>query len=182
MIWMRSPLVLAFLAVATAGCGAPESAQGSIEAIGSAAAPGAVCHAGGSRHDLPGPACTPGEADSRVTQANIHQTICLRGYSAGVRPPVSESERIKRERMHAYGMDSVRVTDVELDHLAPLSLGGASTRANLWPQLWPDAHRKDALENRLHSLVCSGQLDLATAQRAITSNWEAAYSRYMSGQ
>jgi hypothetical protein len=182
MICMRSSLVLALLAVGTACYGMPGNAQGSVDAIGSAAVPSAVCHAGGSRHDLPDPSCTPGEADGRVTQANIHRTICVRGYSASVRPPVSETEPIKRERMHAYGMDSVRLVNVELDHVAPLSLGGASTRPNLWPQLWPDAHRKDALENRLHSLVCNGQLDLAAAQRAITSNWEVAYAQYVSGQ
>jgi hypothetical protein len=182
MIRVRFSLALAVLAVMTPGCGMPGNAQGSVAAIGSAAAPSAVCHAGGSRHDLPDPSCTPGEVDGRVTQANIHHTICVRGYSASVRPPVSETEPIKRERMRAYAMDSVRMVDVELDHLAPLSLGGASTRANLWPQLWPDAHRKDALENRLHSLVCSGQLDLATAQRAITSNWEAAHAQYVIGR
>jgi len=38
------------------------------------------------------------------------------------------------------------------------------------------------LENRLNSLVCSGQLLLADAQQAIASNWVAAYAKYMGVQ
>src|ERR1035437_206614 len=34
---------------------------------------------------LPRPDMTPGEADSRVTQADIHQTICTSGYTKTVR-------------------------------------------------------------------------------------------------
>jgi hypothetical protein len=30
---------------------------------------------------------------------------------------------------------------------------------------------KDALERKLHKLVCAGQLDLRTAQREIAANW-----------
>jgi hypothetical protein len=37
---------------------------------------------------------------------------------------------------------------------------------------------KDRLENRLHQMVCAGQLDLTTAQQAIASDWVAAYKRY----
>jgi hypothetical protein len=36
---------------------------------------------------------------------------------------------------------------------------------------------KDALERRLHELVCAGQLDLKTAQSEIASNWIEAYNK-----
>jgi hypothetical protein len=39
---------------------------------------------------------------------------------------------------------------------------------------------KDRLEDKLHKLVCSGQLDLKTAQKAIASNWIEAYKKYVS--
>ena len=39
---------------------------------------------------------------------------------------------------------------------------------------------KDRLEDKLHELVCSGQLDLKTAQQAIASNWIEAYKKYVS--
>jgi hypothetical protein len=34
---------------------------------------------------------------------------------------------------------------------------------------------KDALENELHRLVCSGQLDLKTTQHDTAADWIAAY-------
>jgi len=43
--------------------------------------------------------------------------------------------------------------------------------------LW-NAHTKDALEDHLRSMVCNGQLELATAQHEIASNWVAAYKKY----
>jgi len=44
--------------------------------------------------------------------------------------------------------------------------------------LW-NARVKDQLEQRLHELVCSGKLDLATAQHDIAVDWIAAYRKYM---
>jgi hypothetical protein len=41
---------------------------------------------------------------------------------------------------------------------------------------------KDALEDRLHDMVCSGQLDLATAQHDIATNWISAYKKYFHTQ
>jgi hypothetical protein len=38
---------------------------------------------------------------------------------------------------------------------------------------------KDRLEDKLHELVCSGQLDLKTARQAIASNWIEAYKKYV---
>ena len=65
-----------------------------------------------------------------------------------------------------------------MDYLITPELGGATTIRNLWPDhiisVW-NAHVKDDLENRLHRMVCSGELDLATAQRDIAANWIAAY-------
>ena len=38
---------------------------------------------------------------------------------------------------------------------------------------------KDALERKLHKLICASQLDLRTAQREIASNWIEAYQKYV---
>jgi hypothetical protein len=38
---------------------------------------------------------------------------------------------------------------------------------------------KDRLEDTLHSMVCAGQITLAGAQHAITTNWVRAYQRYV---
>ena len=37
---------------------------------------------------------------------------------------------------------------------------------------------KDALENRLHQLVCQNKIDLATAQRDLATDWISAYKKY----
>ncbi len=127
-------------------------------------------------HDgLPDPACTPGAVDPAVTQGNIHETICDPGYSKTVRPPVSVTNRIKRERMAAYGLTDADPRDFELDHLISLELGGAPADvANLWPEPWVgvlNAHDKDRIEDALHRLVCSSKLPLAEAQHRIAADW-----------
>jgi hypothetical protein len=42
-----------------------------------------------------------------------------------------------------------------------------------------NAHVKDALEERLHQLVCAGSIDLPTAQQAIATDWISAYKKYL---
>jgi hypothetical protein len=84
----------------------------------------------------------------------------------------------------AYGYTGSLHT-AEYDHLISLELGGdPNDPANLWvePNDRPNAtstnNTKDALENRLKSLVCSGQITLAVAQQAIATNWVGAYQKY----
>jgi len=132
---------------------------------------------------LPKPELTPGAADPRVTQEDIHQTICVSGYTGTVRPPESVTEPMKKQSIRDYGLADQRLGDYEYDHLIPLEVGGApKDTKNLWPEplsgTW-NAHIKDKLENKLNQLVCDGQLDLATAQQAIAGNWIAAYLKYI---
>jgi hypothetical protein len=129
---------------------------------------------------LPGPD-TPGATDPRITQSNIFSTICVPGWSKSHRPPVSVTNALKHEQLPP-GADP---RQYEEDHLIPLELGGASANPkNLWPEpndaadSWGSG-KKDALENRLHSLVCDGQIPLVDAQRAIRTDWQAAYGRYV---
>jgi hypothetical protein len=76
--------------------------------------------------------------------------------------------------MRAYD-DRGRLRAYEYDHLIPLELGGAPDAArNLWPEPGPSPNPKDALENRLHRLVCAGAVSLAAARRAIATDWVAA--------
>lgn len=77
-----------------------------------------------------------------------------------------------------YGIASHSPGEYEVDHLISLELGGSNAVANLWPEAAlprPGFHEKDALENRLHALVCAGRMTLAQAQRLIATNWLAAY-------
>lgn len=130
-----------------------------------------ACHARGV---LPDPACTPGVADPAVTQADIHATICVAGYSGRVRPPTSYTAPLKLAQMVRYG-DTLPASQYEEDHLISLELGGAPRDPlNLWPEPGASPNLKDATENRLHRAVCAGTMTLAAAQHAIATDWTKA--------
>ena len=65
--------------------------------------------------------------------------------------------------------------------LHPTELGGSNDIANLYPERAlpePGYHVKDALENRLHELVCTAHtMTLRQAQRAISRDWRSLYLR-----
>ena len=133
---------------------------------------------------LPNRARTPGAVNPAVTQATIHATICLTGYTKTIRPSSSYTTALKRTQLssgYSYRGDLL-TSDYEEDHLISLELGGApASTMNLWPEPYAAAEGarvKDKVENRLHDLVCSGALSLRTAQRAIATNWWAAYQRF----
>ena len=116
---------------------------------------------------LPDPIETPGALNPAVTQANIGETICRRGWTRTVRPPRDYTTTLKRQQLaHGpYAVWHARLRDYEEDHVVPLSLGGApwDTR-NLWPEPLDDARRKDEVEDRLQHLVCSHRMSLHDAQ------------------
>ena len=134
---------------------------------------------------LPSRELTPGAIDPRVTQSNIRNTICRRGYTATVRPPFEYTNTLKHRLMRLYGATG-SIHDYELDHLIPLELGGCSKcESNLWPEprnVFPSASEKDEVETYLHQQVCSGAMPLAEAQREIASDWYAVYKRIHSGR
>jgi hypothetical protein len=104
----------------------------------------------------------------------LHGTRELRHWSR------DRDDRIMAE----YGLRPGPHPQYEIDHSIPLCLGGADSDANLWPQprrsiepTW-NAERKDELEARMCSLVCSGQLDAVEAQREIADDWTEAYTKF----
>jgi hypothetical protein len=147
----------------------------------------AILSASGARaqSSLPDASATPGAINSAVTQRTIGETICTRGWTRMVRPPVQYTEELKRQQIRTFGYHDRRLSQYEEDHLIPLGLGGApADPRNLWPEprTSPDgwgADRKDELEFALNQLVCSGRLLLREAQQAIATDWIAAYRRYV---
>jgi Protein of unknown function (DUF3761) len=134
---------------------------------------------------LPNSARTPGATNPSVTQADIGETICVSGWSATVRPDSSVTTGLKVAQLasgYSYKGDTA-TGDYEEDHLISLEIGGApSAETNLWPEPYntlEGARVKDVVENKLHALVCGGTISLATAQRAIASNWWIAYQTYV---
>lgn len=132
------------------------------------------CHTA-DKNTLPDPKCTPGSIDPAVTQANIHATICKRGWTAKVRPPETQTEHAKFDVSYpAYGFPATDSPRSEEDHLVPLEVGGSNDITNLWPELGPVPNSKDSVEALLNSAVCAGTVPLAAAQRAIAANWHTA--------
>jgi hypothetical protein len=132
----------------------------------------------------PNPELTPGAINHAITQANIKQNICKKGWSTkSIRPTSSYTTALKRKQLAQYGYAGTKLSLYEEDHLISLELGGHPTDPhNLWPEVWNGpcgAHIKDALENRLHKLVCAGTVTLSEAQHEIATDWIAAYRRYV---
>jgi len=124
------------------------------------------------RVSLPVSSITPG-----ATWEVSLEELCA--SSPHVRPITAA---MRAEVVHAYGVEAVSADQYELDYLITPELGGATDARNLWPQkyaspIW-NARVKDELERLLPQLVCDHQLDLATAQRDMASDWVAAYKKY----
>lgn len=117
---------------------------------------------------------TPG-----ATRTVTTDEICSTNEGGNRVVPVSLAAKVFEE----YGMRDAPRNAYEVDYLITPDLGGADDIRNLWPEpyestVW-NARVKDQLEQRLHAMVCSGQIDLSTAQRAIAGDWISAYKKYV---
>lgn len=122
---------------------------------------------------LPDPGLTPG-AIATISR----EQVCRADLPKNRSVPASLRHQVFAE----YGIPAAEPKAYEVDYLISPALGGADDIRNLWPQsyssaVW-NAQVKDALEDRLHELVCEGKLDLATAQHDIAANWISAYMNY----
>lgn len=135
----------------------------------------------GNRPGTLPPPETPGAVDPAITQANIDTTICRPGYARSARPAYAVTGPLKRRMMDAQHPGE-RMADYELDHLIPISIGGAPLdRRDLWLQPrrgHANAGDKNVLAYVLWRLVCTHQLPLKTAQHAIRHDWTRAYQIY----
>jgi hypothetical protein len=123
---------------------------------------------------LPDKALTPG-----ATQPVNLTEVCSQ-HQEDLDPAVSDS--VKKVVFQEYGMSGTKTDDYQVDYLINPQLGGTADVRNLWPEpygrtVW-NAHAKDALEDRLHRMVCENQIDLASAQQEIATDWIAAYKKY----
>lgn len=143
----------------------------------------ASCHrAPGDNPKLPVWACTPGSIRSDMvnsTDAQLAVTICHPGWTATVRPSVSETEHVKTIAMIAYGVSPSERAITELDHKIPLELGGSNDVSNLWPEVSDEPghgfrNTKDTVENDLRRAVCTHRVSLVDAQAAIATDWTTA--------
>jgi hypothetical protein len=123
---------------------------------------------------LPDKNLTPG-----VTNPVSINDICSMDHDQVVR---RVSEALQQQVFREYGLRGARVENYEVDYLISPGLGGADDIRNLWPEpryntTW-NSFVKDQLEDYLHRSVCAGKLDLATAQKDLSTDWISAYKKY----
>ena len=122
---------------------------------------------------LPDRRCSPGAYYSKLTRP----VICAATFRTSSVRNVPDSEKNQVEIEYGLAPRPYGST-LEIDHIVSLELGGSNGIANLFPEraaAHPGFHVKDVLENKLHTLVCGGQMALRTAQRQIAANWEGLY-------
>jgi hypothetical protein len=156
-----------------------------VETATGVPAPAASAAAADRLPGEPDPLRTPGALNPAVNQANIHSTICVSGWTATIRPPVTFTNSLKAKQIGEYGYSDTKMASYEEDHLISLELGGAPADVrNLWPELYTisladgrstGAHTKDAFETKLKTKVCAGTITLAEAQGEIGDHWVHAY-------
>ncbi len=122
---------------------------------------------------LPNSRLTPGAAVLAGRQA-----VCSQANPNNKAVPIALQRKVFQE----YGIASAEPQAYEIDYLVTPALGGTDDIRNLWPHSYSatawNARVKDALEDRLHEMVCGGSLDLTEAQREIAGDWIAAYKKY----
>lgn len=127
------------------------------------------------------PPIPPTRPDTKLTPGAIASTdtakVCQVGYSSTVR---KTSDALKARVYASYGLINAPGADFEIDHRVPLSLGGADTQANLWPESYQtmpwNAHVKDKLEHYILWRVCiDSSLSLRDGQRLFLGDWIQAY-------
>jgi hypothetical protein len=123
----------------------------------------------------PDRACSPGAyytgLNKRTICSDTFRTSSVRHVTDGTKHAVEVAYGLEAK---AYG------AALEIDHIVSLELGGSNEPANLFPER-ADAHPgyrvKDKLENRLHDLVCAGDIRLRDARRQISADWQKLYKR-----
>jgi hypothetical protein len=117
--------------------------------------------------------CSPGAYYTGLSK----RVICSPGFHTSTVRNVPQSEKYAVER--EYGLAPAHYgRTLEIDHIVSLELGGSNSIANLYPEeanAHPGYQVKDKLENRLHDLVCAGQISLSVARHRIAADWEKLY-------
>ena len=119
--------------------------------------------------------CSPGAYSSKLTKP----VICSASFHTSAIRNVPQSKKYAVEAEYGMAQKSYG-SALEIDHIVSLELGGSNDIANLFPERAspaPGYHVKDKLENKLHSLVCSGSMTLGSARVGIASNWQSLYGK-----
>lgn len=124
-----------------------------------------------------------GAINPNVTQASIHKTICVKGWTKTVRPSSYQTNKLKLKQIDDLDLNDKDLSHYEEDHLISLELGGSPDDINnLWPEPYAGscgARVKDKIENKLKRLICAGKITLKAAQDEISTDWVASYRKHI---
>lgn len=128
-------------------------------------------------------ATNPDNVDPMLTK----RVLCGWGFTTKPLRHVDQAERIQTYKgygLHWYRDGWCHQGGCQVDHLCPLELGCTNRQSNLWPQpcagtRW-NCHAKDLTENALKKAMCDGKIELADAQHLISTDWIAAWKRFVS--
>lgn len=149
------------------------SGQGAQPGVDSVASAGRIndliCQINGQTYCVLNPA---------VTQDTINSTICVSGWTATIRPPVKDTNKLKAQQIADFKLAG-NISDYEEDHRMPLELGGAPSDVhNLSPEFPKSPNAKDADETALKRLVCEHRILLSAAQIQLVGKWLGIWPTY----
>jgi len=129
--------------------------------------------------NLSGPVSRP---NARLTPGAVAVTsirvVCTQLAEVRAAPAYAMQTHVYDE----YGLTNPALQHkYSLDYLVPLSLGGSTSLANIWPAALKGVgfFQKQQLNHVLVELVCHGAVRLATAQQLIARDWYGAWLRYV---
>jgi hypothetical protein len=178
--FILSPILISFVLIASSCSGNTNQTTGSDQKTNynEQSSSSTASQPGLKPPILPDAKLTPGD-----TLDVTKEDICVSGYSKKVR---DVPQAVKEQAYKEYGITQREPGEYEVDHLISLEIGGSNSIKNLWPESYRtepwNAHTKDKLENKLHEMICSGQIDIKTAQHEIATNWIDAYKKYVQEQ
>ena len=177
--WVMWAVLLVGVIGSATGAGNPKRASAAVTSTSTSTSTSSSSIAPTTEHQSP--VTVVGQPDVRHPSATLTpgatfpgvtaEQVCVSGYSASVR---DVSGSLRDQVFSAYGLSDADHSQYEVDHLISLELGGSNDLANLWPEPLDGANgakSKDSVENRLHELVCAGQVALTDAQLAIV-HWD----------
>ena len=126
--------------------------------------------------------------DLNVTPGAVRTTsateLCRPGFTTKDFRHTTHAMKVEAYARYGQTPDS---GEFEVDHLIPLTIGGADDIKNLWPQpvhgldepkdlparpgSIPGYHQKDKLENALHRMICKHKINVKAAQSCIRHDW-----------
>ena len=126
-------------------------------------------------------AITFADVPAQAIRTTDKQDIC--STRTGTIRHIEQSER--KQAIVNAGINPKDSRNYEWDHRISLTVGGSNHISNMILQSYLgkcNAHNKDKLEVRLHSLICHDKVAVIDAQELLYNRWEDGYKQYINAK